>query len=592
MSKIFLKYILRLSAVSFLLLAGSLNAAVVDVLVLYLDDAEQTTNGRDIDARIASYIEFSNQAYINSNVDIQLRLVGAERINDNYTFVNSGNLTAFRSNQTVARLRSQTGADLVTLLNLRQPTNGGYVCGIGYVPPGDDRTGSLYSNAPSLGFSLVGVDCGLNTFTHELGHNMSLGHSVEQGSEGGVFPWARGYGVSGVFSTVMAYPQAFGTRNQLPVFSNPGITRCEGLSCGVSSSRGDGADSAQNLNRLATQIAAFVPEVTSGGGDTGSGDGGSDDGGETPEECPVATVSNNLIENGSFSSLNGWDNLFNAAELNLANLNGDCLESVLLIGDRSQFYGGAFQDLTGKVLINKDYDLKAQFAVQGVTRDTIRMVLRIQEGSAVRYQELDSISATNSALSDYDSSFSLDASSNPTSVGLFIFGPEAGVDIIVDNVSLVDTTVPPENTRVIDEQFEGSAQGWGSYFQTSLAYSSNAAQGDLSVFASNRANYYSGPGYTATGLLDNNRAYTISTQMNISSSASTESAQIWVYMVDNSGGNWTKLSDENIPTNSWETVTADLTLTPNGSITQLRIHVFGPQPNADFYIDNFFVEEQ
>ena len=122
-------------------------AEVVDVLVLYTPEALVTRNGADINARISSYIAYANMAYQNSQVDMKLRLVGSQLVTVPYERVNEENLASFSRDASVAALREQTGADLVTLLNLRQEMSGGYVCGIGYVSPGRSDTGQFYSNA-------------------------------------------------------------------------------------------------------------------------------------------------------------------------------------------------------------------------------------------------------------------------------------------------------------------------------------------------------------------------------------------------------------------------------------------------------------
>ena len=590
--KHFFQYPVYLACATLLFLATSkAYANTIDILVLYVDEAKQTNNGRDINARIASYIEYSNQAYKNSDVDITLRLVGAERIASNYVSVNSGNLDAFRRDSEIARLRSKYGADLVTLLNLRQRSGGGYICGIGYVPSGRSATGELYSNAPALGFSLVGVDCGLNTFTHELGHNMSLGHSEKQGSNGGVYPWARGYGVDGVFSTVMAYPQAFGTRNQLPIFSAPNKT-CSGLACGVNRSRSNGSDAAQNLNLLAKQIANFVGEVEpSGGSSSSSSTGGSS--GETPvtPKCTAENINGNLIKNGEFNSLEGWSDLFNSASINTVELSSNCVESLLRVRNLTAYYGGAFYDFGGELKAGSSYTFKGRFSVVGTDRATVRMVLRLEDDTGVRYQYLDSVSVTKNELTGHTDAFEIEADASLKTVGLHIYGPDAGIEILADKLSLVEINnepepVDPPSTLVIDEQFEGSAQGWHDYFTTDLAYSRTAAQGNYSVVSYNRRYTYSGPGFTATGALEANQNYALSAQIHISSSASSETAQIWVYYVDDEGGHWKRIASGTFTPGVWQSLSGDLTLQPSGNLTQVRVHILGPQPSANLRIDN------
>ncbi len=211
----------------------------VDIMVLYTPAATQTANGRDIDARIASYIEFANTAYEKSGVNLRLRLVHKQRLDwADYPTVTGANLDRFMRDPQVQRLREQYGADLVSLVNRSQNSGNGYItCGIGYMGSGDKNSGRFHGNAKDIAYNLTGVDCGLNTFAHEAGHNMGLRHSYEQDLESsyydpryahsGTYEWSRGYGVQGRFATVMAYPHAFGTNKQAPFFANPRLVNAE-----------------------------------------------------------------------------------------------------------------------------------------------------------------------------------------------------------------------------------------------------------------------------------------------------------------------------------------------------------------------------
>ncbi|HNG61049.1 MAG TPA: zinc-dependent metalloprotease family protein, partial [Cellvibrionaceae bacterium] len=149
-------------------------AKTVDVLVLYGSSAQASRNGADINARIASYVAYANQAYASSGVDMQLRLVAAQKLDLPISNVSEANLNTLRQNATVAQLRRQYGADVVSYLTLSQTVSGGSICGIGYIPAGNPTSATFFSDAPSLAFNLVGVDCNLNVLTHEVGHNMGL----------------------------------------------------------------------------------------------------------------------------------------------------------------------------------------------------------------------------------------------------------------------------------------------------------------------------------------------------------------------------------------------------------------------------------
>lgn len=416
------------AAVAGAAMASTAQAApeTIDVLVLYQPEVSQTTNGRDINARIVSYIEYNNQAYINSGVNLRLRLVAAKPISKGWTYVNSENLDALRRNGEVAAMREQYGADVVSVLNLRQPMQGGYVCGIGYVPSGTSN-GQLYSNAESLAFNLVGVDCGYSTFAHEIGHNLALGHSAAQNTGGGIWNWARGHGVYGSFSTIMAYPQSYGTSNQLQRFSNPNIRTCENQPCGVSRNQSNGADAVGNLNALATQLAAFRPTKTTGGTDGG----GSDGGGTPTTPTPPATGYTATFE----QTTDGWQTYMggNVARVQTAYAGSYSLRS----SSRTAWYSGPGLNVRGVLKTGQDYTFKAQVGLTGYGSSTnSELWAYIVDDRGARWEKLISKAANAGYWNALEGNFKLNTTGNVTQLRLHVFGPSPSYTMYLDAVSI------------------------------------------------------------------------------------------------------------------------------------------------------------
>lgn len=596
----------RLASLGFAIAAPAMQAAEpIDVLVLYTDEAAASESGRDMNARIASYIEYSNQAYRNSDVDIELRLVGAERLDAPYRLVSGDNLNALRGNREVARLRQEYGADLVTLINQPQAMGGGYVCGIAYQPGGNADTGRFYSNAAGYGFSLVGVGCGYNTFTHELGHNLSLGHSYVQNSSGSVYGWGRGHGVQGLFSTIMAYPQAYGTRNHLQQFSSPGQQRCEGLPCGVDTSQPRGADAATALNRLAPQVADFVPTVDLGAGggddspgDDSGGDNGSGDGGNLPL-CEKPELADNLLAGGDFNDLSAWSSFYNAASLTTGAITADCgRDNQLRVSSREAYYGGPVQDLTGILEAGARYRISALLGLAGTnTRDAVRVTLQLRDASGTRYQNLRPLSVTGDGLSRYDETFTVEAGGNLTSARLMLHGPEAGVDFIADEVLLVragDPSEPDPDTGpelLVDEDFESGGQGWSGYMGTWVYRTSRAASdGNFGLRSTARSAWYSGPGFSAQGVLAPGERYQASVDVYLRNAArASDTVGLWAWYVDAAGAHWQNLGSQDLATQNWARLDTEFRIDAEGPLTQLRLHVMGPAPDTSLVIDNLRV---
>jgi len=222
------------------------------VMVVYSSDTKARYGGEDgVNAHIALAIAESNQAYANSQIDAQLRLVHTAEV-ENSSGNMSSDLSALRSTTDgvidhVHGLRDQYGADMVSWFNEQ-----GSYCGIAYVNKGDISADAAYA------FSVVNSGCATGYFStaHELGHNMGSMHDEANSSTQGVYPYSYGYQEpNGVFRTVMAYSCPGGcTRQQF--FSNPNLA-FNGAVIGIA----DQADNARSLNNTRDAVSQWRPEV-------------------------------------------------------------------------------------------------------------------------------------------------------------------------------------------------------------------------------------------------------------------------------------------------------------------------------------------
>jgi len=596
----------------------------VDVLVFYTGEAAATSSGQDIQARIVSYVEHANQAYRNSDVDVQLRLVGTEPVQGSYGSVDGNVLGRFRSDSNVARLRQQYGADLVALISTPQRSGAGYICGVGYQPGGNENTGRFYSNASAYGYSMTGVSCGYNTFTHELSHNMSLGHSHAQNSFGSVFPWGRGHGVSGLFSTVMAYPQSYGTRNHLAQFASPDQVRCEGQPCGSDINRSDGADAVTAINRLAAQVADFMPTAViddgdpeeeepdtgnPGDGNPGDPDDGDNNGGDNGDdngndpELPVCDkpklAENNLVRAPDFNELSPWGSFNNAASLTTASINTSCgRDNLLLVTDRTEYYGGPVQLIEDGLEAGAQYRVSAKLALAGTDiRDVVRISLEIADSQGTHFQDLPELSVTANEFSQYDETFTVAAEGGVRQARLLIAGPAEGVDFVADEVRLEKLADAPDddggddnnggNTTLLEEGFEQGGNGWSGYMGSWVFRTRTASEGNFGLASLFRMSTNAGPVLEATGLLEAGKTYQASFDVMLSNRRqATDAVELWAWYIDDEGAHWQKLGGGQVATNSWSTINSQFSLQPSGNINQLRLHVMGAATSSRIIIDN------
>ena len=203
-------------------------------------------------ARIASMIEYSNTLLANSNVDMRYRLVQVQEINLANDGRTDGNaLDSLTRSQEVKALRAKYGADLVSLV-----TKAGPYCGIAWLGHGSNNRLSNYSK--NSGYSVVGYNC-TGAFPHELGHNLSLGHSArDKTARVDFFPGGVGMASMVVLQLqwlillLMGHEACliFLIRKSVNVKVSPVV---------VDSNRSDGADAARALNAVAKQVADWFP---------------------------------------------------------------------------------------------------------------------------------------------------------------------------------------------------------------------------------------------------------------------------------------------------------------------------------------------
>ncbi|NJD07003.1 MAG: hypothetical protein FIA97_10975 [Methylococcaceae bacterium] len=224
---------------------------VVDLLVLYTAGVKATPS---FATRINHLIAKANQAYIDSNINLKLRLVHAEPVRYTETGSNDralSDLTLGRSTfSKVSALRNHYGADLVTLLRPFKYQSQ-LSCGVAWV---NGAAGSTMK--AGLGYSVVsdGIDaasgsyCSDFTLAHELGHNMGSAHDAIHSNVQGKFPFSYGFGANGKFGTIMSYYNP-----AIGFFSSPSLTY-NGQALGNSN-----ADNATSINRTAATVAGFLP---------------------------------------------------------------------------------------------------------------------------------------------------------------------------------------------------------------------------------------------------------------------------------------------------------------------------------------------
>lgn len=241
----------------------------VDLLFLYTQKFLNDITHPSPETAINQIVQITNGYYVNSGAMVNFRPVYYGFVDYNVANNFSASIDALSDATdpaflSVADIRSQIGADIVVLIDGKFTT--GNLCGlastggIGYRgeifhPSLSDS--ELYATLNLPGFpSGGGSGCDDLTLAHELGHNFGLNHSRREAGATGTFAWSLGHGVDGSFATIMASESDYPGSTQLPLFSNPSNSSCNGIPCGVIRSDSElGADAVHTINHTRFQIA-------------------------------------------------------------------------------------------------------------------------------------------------------------------------------------------------------------------------------------------------------------------------------------------------------------------------------------------------
>ena len=578
------------------------NPHTVDNMVLYTKDAQALPNGRDIDARIASYIEFTNTAYAKSGINIRLRLVHKQLLDwANYYDVTGANLNKFTNDSQVQRLREQYGADLVQLINRTTQGQGYGICGIAWMGTGTKNSDLFNSGAKAMAYGLTGVDCSLSTFAHEAGHNMGLRHSYEQDVEDGYYnsnghsgthEWSRGYGVQGQFSTIMAYPQVFGARRQAPVFSNPKISNsdCANQACGMP----DRADAVRALNAMASQIAAFRPTKVPVTGNPGTGTGTPT---PPPAELPWCSkpALNSLVSNGEFRTADGWRALFAQADLSLVNVALNCRDNALQM--QAQSFDVLATPVTG-LTTGTQYRLKAKTMLKARdSRENVRLAI-LQESTDGRFSfsadQAVSLSVTGNEFSRLEKTFTYKAASNVRNLYVAVWS-DSGSSLLIDEVELqaIKASAPPvapAPTR-FGWNFESGIAGWSAVHGSIRA--STFASGSRSALEAH-SRKFEGAGATVSvlGNVQAGSRYRVTADVTVGRAATVSAiAYAYLYVEDSNGrGQYLSLGQRNTRGGTWSKLQQDVQL-PAGNLRRADLLIVGTQRGQSLFIDNIAINK-
>ena len=241
-----------------------LGSATIDVLIYHDDDMTKDP------AVIADLmVEISNQALVDSDINIELKLVGLTGMTISNQTTQSDLLTSMFSREppftAIEEDRAALEADLVIAIRDQIPQDDSS-CGIAYI--GVDQgfpwrrlyVSSVHWNPLEQGTS--GSFCDDTTFAHEVGHILGSMHERRLYEEGdtGAYAFSFGHYRKGWLKTIMSY----GSEDEKYFFSNPEVSCGDfygtQILCGVPAGESRSADNAAGFTNTRHMVAGYYSD--------------------------------------------------------------------------------------------------------------------------------------------------------------------------------------------------------------------------------------------------------------------------------------------------------------------------------------------
>ena len=221
------------------------DGSIIDIMVAYSDDAADATILSEIELAVA----YTNQTYINSQINQRLFLVHAGEVN----YVETGDLNldldavTFNNVTNVHAWRDTFHADDVMFI-VENDGAGGGCAGLAWVQT------SVNPSFQSHAFASMGscLTYGVGIFAHEFGHNMGANHDWFVNTNLNPYTYAHGYvNTTERWRTIMAYNShcsALGfSCSSVPYWSNPNVLY-NGAPMGVPAGTGTGCTTSNTGN--------------------------------------------------------------------------------------------------------------------------------------------------------------------------------------------------------------------------------------------------------------------------------------------------------------------------------------------------------
>jgi endo-1,4-beta-xylanase len=294
---------------------------------------------------------------------------------------------------------------------------------------------------------------------------------------------------------------------------------------------------------------------------------------------PVGTAPN-LVGNSSFETgVTTWSMMGNGT-LEVSRDHAHTGHRSAIARGRTATWNGPSYDLGAIVAGGRNYDVEV-FARLGSGNANVNLTAAITcQGQSASYVQLDSAGADDTTWTHLSGSLAL-PDCNLENIVVYIEGPDASIDILVDDFSVREQ---PQPNLLDNGDFEAGAVGWfgmGATFTTTT----DARSGNLAGIATGRTDSWNGVGANITSLVHPGSAYQLTGFLKVAGAASSPANFTAKLRCVGGSDQYMGIGYVTATDSSWVAVSGDLNV-PDCALEEVLIYAEGPAAGIDLLVDD------
>lgn len=293
----------------------------------------------------------------------------------------------------------------------------------------------------------------------------------------------------------------------------------------------------------------------------------------------------NLIGNASLETgLDGWSVLGDGALATEVDQAHTGLRSAVMSG-RTASWQGPRHEVTSLVRSGRSYDVSVFAQLGGAASADTHLTAQITcAGEDTQFQRLDSAAATDADWSELAGVMTLPSCELQT-VAVYVEGPDAGVDVLVDDLALREQPLP---NLVANSGFETGTAGWFGWGPTTVGTTTDANSGELAAIGTNRTASWNGIATNLTSSLEPTASYSASAWVKLGGAASDAIVLTAALRCAGEAQQFIRVASGTGTDSGWTELSGSVQV-PNCSLEEFVLYVEGPAAGVDILLDDVAV---